>query len=46
VKVGPLLSLVFVALAFAIGIAASLIADRRDPEGAARRLAEAEPDDV
>jgi tellurite resistance protein TerC len=46
VKVGPLLSLAFVALAFAIGIAASLIADRRDPEGAARRLAEAEPDDV
>jgi tellurite resistance protein TerC len=46
VKVGPLPSLAFVALAFAIGIGASLIADRRDPEGAARRRAEAESDDV
>jgi tellurite resistance protein TerC len=46
VKVGPLLSLAFVAVAFAIGIGASLIADRRDPEGAARRRAEAEPDEV
>ncbi|MDX6719036.1 MAG: tellurite resistance protein TerC [Solirubrobacteraceae bacterium] len=42
VPVGPLLSLAFVALAFAIGIGASLIADRRDPEGAAQRLAEDE----
>jgi tellurite resistance protein TerC len=46
VKVGPLPSLAFVAVAFAIGIGASLIADRRDPEGAARRLAQAESDDV
>ena len=42
VKIGPLLSLVFVAAAFVIGIAASLIVDRRDPEGAAERRAEAE----
>jgi tellurite resistance protein TerC len=46
VKVGPVLSLAFVAVAFAIGIGASLIADRRDPEGAARRRAEAEPDEA
>jgi tellurite resistance protein TerC len=46
VKVGPLLSLAFVAVAFAIGIGASLIADRRDPEGAAQRRAEAEPDEL
>jgi tellurite resistance protein TerC len=46
VKVGPLPSLAFVAVAFAVGIGASLIADRRDPEGAARRRAEAEPDEV
>ena len=37
VKIGPGASLGLVAVAFAIGIAASLIADRRDPEGAAER---------
>jgi len=41
VKIGPLLSLVFVAIAFAVGIGASLLADRRDPEGTAKRRAEA-----
>jgi tellurite resistance protein TerC len=46
-KIGPLASLGFVALAFAIGIAASLYADRRDPEGAARRRAgEDEPSEA
>ncbi len=39
VPIGPLLSLVFVFAAFAIGIGASLIGDRRDPEGAAERQA-------
>jgi tellurite resistance protein TerC len=39
VKIGPLASLGLVALAFAVGIGASLLADRRDPEGAARRRA-------
>jgi len=29
-------------IAFAIGIGASVVADRRDPEGAAERRAEAE----
>ncbi len=42
VKIGPLLSLAFVAVAFAGGIGASLIGDRRDPGGAARRRAETE----
>jgi tellurite resistance protein TerC len=43
VHVGPVENLVIVALAFAVGIAASLIGDRRDPEGAAaRREARAE----
>ena len=42
VKIGPLLSLAFVAIAFVIGIGASLVADRRDPEGAKQRKAEAE----
>ncbi|MEP6954119.1 MAG: TerC/Alx family metal homeostasis membrane protein [Solirubrobacteraceae bacterium] len=36
-KVGPIASLVIVLAAFAIGITASVIADRRDPEGAADR---------
>jgi len=40
VKIGPVLNLAIVAAAFALGIAASLLADRRDPEGAARRRAE------
>jgi TerC family integral membrane protein len=44
VKIGPVVNLGFVALAFAIGIAASLVADRRDPEGAERRREEAEED--
>lgn len=44
VQVGPILSLVFVFAAFAAGIGASLIGDRRDPEGAAeRRAANAAP---
>jgi tellurite resistance protein TerC len=44
VKIGPVANLALVALAFAIGIAASLIADHRDPEGAAeRREEQAEP---
>ncbi len=37
VKIGPVLNLVVVAVAFAIGITASLVADRRDPAGAAQR---------
>ena len=40
VYIGPVANLVLVGMAFAIGIAASLIADRRDPEGAAERRAE------
>lgn len=39
VKLGPLPSLGLVAVAFASGIAVSLLADRRDPEGAAARRA-------
>jgi tellurite resistance protein TerC len=42
VKIGPGPSLGLVAFAFAIGIGASLLADRRDPEGAARRRAAAD----
>ncbi len=42
VHIGPVLNLALVALAFAIGIAASLVADRRDPEGAAERRAGSE----
>ena len=38
-KIGPVGSLAIVAAAFAVGIAASLIADRRDPEAAAKREA-------
>jgi tellurite resistance protein TerC len=37
VTIGPLTSLGLVAAAFAIGIAASLVGDRRDPEGARER---------
>ena len=40
VHIGPVLNLVLVAAAFTIGIAASLIGDKRDPEGAARRREE------
>ncbi|MEA2253885.1 MAG: tellurite resistance protein TerC [Solirubrobacteraceae bacterium] len=36
-KVGPIASLAIVVLAFVIGITASVVADRRDPEGAAKR---------
>jgi tellurite resistance protein TerC len=36
-KVGPLTSLAVVAAAFAVGIVASLLADRRDPDAAAKR---------
>jgi tellurite resistance protein TerC len=36
-KIGPEASLGMVAVAFTIGIAASLVADRRDPDAAARR---------
>jgi tellurite resistance protein TerC len=35
--IGPVASLAMVAVAFAIGIVASLIVDRRDPDAAARR---------
>jgi tellurite resistance protein TerC len=42
VKIGPVENLALVAAAFAIGIIASLVGDRRDPEGAARRRAEAD----
>ena len=40
VHIGPVTNLVLVAAAFAIGIAASVIGDRRDPVGAARRREE------
>jgi TerC family integral membrane protein len=40
-KVGPVLSLVLVLVAFAVGIGASVLGDRRDPEGAAERRATA-----
>ena len=36
-KIGPVASLGVVALAFTIGIVASIVADRRDPEAAAKR---------
>jgi tellurite resistance protein TerC len=36
-KVGPVASLAVVVVAFAVGITASVLADRRDPEGAAER---------
>ena len=40
-KVGPVLSLALVLVAFAVGIGASMLGDRRDPEGAAERRATA-----
>jgi tellurite resistance protein TerC len=40
-KVGPVLSLALVLVAFAVGIGASMLGDRRDPEGAAERRAPA-----
>jgi tellurite resistance protein TerC len=36
-KIGPIASLAMVAVAFAIGIIASIVADRRDPDAAAKR---------
>jgi len=42
VDVSPVASLGIVAVAFTIGIVASLVADRRDPEGRAEREAEVE----
>ena len=36
-KIGPIGSLAIVAAAFAVGIAASLVADRRDPDADAKR---------
>ncbi len=39
VKIGPVASLAMVAFAFAVGIGASLVADRRDPKGAQERRA-------
>src|ERR687895_53851 len=42
VKIGPLVSLAIVAFCFAAGIAASLVADRRDPEADAKREERAE----
>ncbi len=44
VHIGPVMNLALVALAFTIGIVASLVADRRDPAGAAERRADAEAD--
>ena len=40
-KVGPIASLVVVLAAFAVGITASVLSDRRDPKGAAERRAAA-----
>jgi tellurite resistance protein TerC len=37
-EVGPVASFAIIAVAFAIGIVASIIADRRDPAGAVKRL--------
>ena len=45
VKIGPLASLGVVAALFGAGIVASIIGDRRDPEGAQRRLDEADERD-
>jgi tellurite resistance protein TerC len=39
VKIGPVASLAMVAIAFAVGIGASLVGDKRDPEGAEERRA-------
>jgi predicted tellurium resistance membrane protein TerC len=40
VKIGPIVSLGMVAVIFAAGIGLSLLADRRDPEGAEERKRE------
>ncbi len=37
VKIGPVVSLAIIALLFAVGIAASLLADRRDPDSDSKR---------
>jgi tellurite resistance protein TerC len=42
VKIGPVVSLAIVIVAFVVGITASLLADKRDPEGARERMAEHE----
>jgi TerC family integral membrane protein len=42
VKIGPVVSLLLVLGCFAVGIVASMIADRRDPEGAQERREERE----
>jgi tellurite resistance protein TerC len=39
VKIGPVQSLAMVAIAFAVGIAASLVGDKKDPKGAEERRA-------
>jgi tellurite resistance protein TerC len=39
VKIGPVASLAMVAVAFAVGIGASLVGDKRDPDGAEERRA-------
>jgi tellurite resistance protein TerC len=39
IKIGPVASLAGVALAFTVGITASLVADRRDPDSEAKRVA-------
>jgi tellurite resistance protein TerC len=46
VPIGPLLSLGVVATLFAAGIVASVIADRRDPQGAAERRPQREEEPV
>jgi tellurite resistance protein TerC len=43
VTLGPIASLALVAACFAIGIVASIAGDRRDPEGAAARVASGPP---
>ena len=40
VHIGPVVSLAMVVVCFAVGIAASVLGDRRDPEGAAARRAD------
>jgi hypothetical protein len=37
VHIGPVVSLIIVVVAFAIGIVASLIADKRDPDAEAKQ---------
>jgi tellurite resistance protein TerC len=37
VKVGPVLSLIVIAVAFTVGIVASIVVDRRDPDAARKR---------